>query len=194
MEKEEADKLMKIRGKTKGSELLTLKKYIEAKYGREGVKKLEKKMTELGYPLYFDEIKPAHWYPEALNILAMIAAKEMFNWKDLFEIGYNSPVFSFGVKVFIKFLPLSLFLKEVPKIWRKFVDVGTLEISQFNEKEKYIIIRFKDYKFHSEMCRYYEGFFLRISEYVIKSGKVTIEETKCIYKGDPFHEFIVKWE
>jgi len=151
MEKEEADKLMKIRGKTKGSELLTLKKYIEAKYGREGVKKLEKKMTELGYPLYFDEIKPAHWYSEALTVLAIIVAKEIFNWKDLFEFGYNSPVFSFGVRVFIKFLPLPLFLKEVPKIWRKFVDVGTLETSQFNEKEKYIIIRFKDYKFHSEM-------------------------------------------
>jgi len=194
MEKEEADKLMKIRGKTKGSELLTLKKYIEAKYGREGVKKLEKKMTELGYPLYFDEIKPAHWYSEALTVLAIIVAKEIFNWKDLFEFGYNSPVFSFGVRVFIKFLPLPLFLKEVPKIWRKFVDVGTLETSQFNEKEKYIIIRFKDYKFHSEMCRYYEGFFLRIAEYVIKSGKITIEETKCIYKGDSFHEFIVKWE
>jgi len=54
MEKEEVDKLMKIKGKTKGSEFLTLKKYIEAKYGREGVKKLEKKTKELGYPIILE--------------------------------------------------------------------------------------------------------------------------------------------
>jgi hypothetical protein len=191
--KKEADKLMEIKGNTKGSELLTLKKYIETKYGKEEVKRLEKKMAELGYPLYFNEIKPDHWYSESLNVLAMVTAKEIFHWKNLFEFGYNSPVFSFGVKVFIKFLPLPLFLKEVPKVWRKFVDVGTLEISQFNEKEKYIIICFKDYKFHPAMCRYYEGFFLRLLEYFIKSEKITIKETKCIYKGDPYHEYVTKW-
>lgn len=41
--KKEADRLMKIKGNTKGSEFLTLAKYIEAKYRKEGVKKLEKK-------------------------------------------------------------------------------------------------------------------------------------------------------
>jgi hypothetical protein len=194
MKKEEADRLMKIKGKTKGSEFLTLKKYIKAKYGKEKVKELEKKMAELGYPLHFDEIRPAHWYPEALNDLAMIVAKETFNWKDLFEFGYNSPIFSFGLKVLVKFLPLPLFLKEFPKIWRKFVDVGTIEIPQFSEKEKYVIVRLKNYKFHPEMCRYFEGFFLRMSEYFIKSEKITIKETKCIHKDDPYHEFIVKWE
>lgn len=192
--KKEADRLMKIKGNTKGSELLTLKKYIEAKYGKEKVEELEKKMAELGYPLNFDEIKPAHWYSEGLNDLAMIVAKEIFNWKDLFEFGYNSPVFSFGVKVFIKFLPLSLFLKEFPGIWRRFVDVGAIEIPQFSEKEKYVIVWLKDYKFHPEMCRYFEGFFLKVSEYFIKSEKITIKETKCMFKEAPYHEFVVRWE
>lgn len=192
--KKESDILMEVKGNTKGSEFLTLSKYIEAKYGQKGLKKLEKKMKELGYPLNFNEIKPAHWYPEAKMTLAMIVAKELFSWHDLFDFGYNSPVFSFGVKVFIKYVPLPLFLKEFPKTWRKFVDTGDIEIPDFNNKEKYVIVWLKNYKFHPVMCRYYEGFFLRMSEYFIKSKKVTIKETKCIYKGDSLHEFVVKWE
>ncbi len=191
--KKEARELMKIKGNTKGSELLTLKKYIEARYGKEGVEELEKKMAELGYPLNFNEIKPNRWYLEALNDLAMIVAKEIFGWPDLFEFGYNSPAFSFGIRILIKFLPLPLFLKEFPKVWRKFVDVGAIEIPRFSEKEKYVIVWLKDYKFHPQMCRYFEGLFLRMSEFFIKSKKITIEETKCVFKGDNFHEFIVKW-
>jgi len=192
--KEQADALMKLKGNTKGSELLTLRKYVETKYGKEGIEKLEKAMAELGYPLIFDEIKPTYWYPEALNDLAMIVAKEIFEWKDLFEFGYNSPVFSFGVKVLVRFLPLPLFLKEFPNVWRKFVDVGEIEIPDFSLEKKYVIVWLKDYKFHPDMCRYFEGFFLRVSEYFIKSEKVTIEETKCSFQGDPYHEFIVRWK
>lgn len=192
--KKEADQLMQIEGKTKGSEFLSFAKYVETKYGQEGLKKLEKKMEELGYPIHFNEIKPAHWYLEALNVLSMIVAKELFGWKDLFEVGYNSPVFSFGVKVFIKYVPLSLFLKQLPRVWWKFIDVSSLEASEFDEKAKYMVICLKDYKFHPAMCRYFAGFFLRIAEYFIKSEKITIEETKCMFKGAPYHEFLVKWE
>lgn len=194
MIKEEADRLMKIQGKTKGSEFLTLAKYIETKYGKEGVEKLEKKMAELGYPLNFDEIKPAHWYLESLNVLAMISAKELFGWPNFFKYGYDSPAFSFGVKVFIKFFPFSIFTKEVSKIWRKFVDIGSLEVYELNEKERYLLLHHKNYNFHPEMCAYYAGFFLRITEFLIKSKKITIKETKCIHKGDPYHEYLIKWQ
>jgi len=192
--KEEADALMKLEGKTKGSELLTLKKYIEMKYGKEGIAKLEQTMADLGYPIKLEKINPAYWYSEALNDLTMIVAKEIFNWKDLFEFGYHSPVFSFGVKVLIKFLPLPLFLKEFPHVWQKLVDVGKIEIPDFSLEKKYVIVWLKDYKFHPEMCRYFEGFFLRMSEYFIKSEKVTIEETKCNFRGDSYHEFIARWK
>lgn len=191
--KEEADKLMKVKGMTKGSEFLTLARYIETKYGKEGLEKLEKKMEELTYPCHFDEIKPAHWYPEALRVLTMIVAKELFGWQDLFEFGYYSPTLSFGVKVFIKFLVPPGLCNQAPKIWKKFFDVGVLEVEATGE-EKYVIIRLKNYLFHPEMCRYFAGVFLRLDEYIIKSKKITIKEIKCIYMGDPYHEYLVKWE
>ncbi len=192
--KKEADKLMKFKGNTRGSEILSLARYVKAKYGKEGLEKLEKKMEEIGYPLHFNEIKPARWYPEAQNNLAMITAKEIFGWKDLFELGYNCPTFSFGVRVFMKLASAEKVFQESAKTWKKFVDVGTLEPYKFNEKEKYIILRFKDYRFHPLMCPWYAGFFLKIGEYVIKGEKLTIEETKCIHKGDPYHEYVIKWE
>lgn len=191
--KEQADTLMKIKGHTKGSEILTTRNYIQAIYGEEGVRKLEKKMAEIGYPVVFDEIRPAHWYQESLNVLINIVAKSLFGWQDLYELGYNSPVFSFGVRVFIKYLPLSLFVREVPKAWRKFLDVGSLEVSEFNKKKKYVILSLKDYNFHREMCRYFEGFFLRLAEYFIKSEEITIEEIECSYKGGSAHKFKIKW-
>jgi len=192
--KEQADKLMKIKGGTKGSEILTLSRYVEVKYGKEGVEALEKKMEELGYPCRFNEIRPGQWYREALNVLAMLAAKNLFNWTDLFDLGYNSPVFSFGVKVFIKFIPLTSFIKQIPEIWKKFLDFGTLEVHQLNEKEKYLALHLKNCQFHPELCRYYAGFFLRIAEYLIRSKELTIEETRCTYKNDPYHEYIIRWK
>ena len=192
--KKEADELMKIKGETKGSEILTLAKYIESRYGKEGVKKLEETMAKLGYPLEFSKIKPFHWYPEALNILALLVAQRIFGWKDLFEVGYNALAFSFAFRVLVKFLPLSLFWKEAPKIWRKMVTIGELEIAQLNEKEKYIILRVKNYKFHPQICRYYQGILLRLGEILTKSKKITIEETKCMHRNDPYHEFFFKWE
>jgi hypothetical protein len=189
-----AEELMKIPGNTKGSEFLTLKDYIFQKYGKEGVEKFEKEMEKLGYPISFDKIRPAHWYSEALNVLSYLVAKELFGWPDLFEIGYNSPVFSFGVKVFVKFLPLSLFLKQIPNIWKKFMDFGSLEVSEYNEKENCIILNLKGYKFHPLMCSYYKGFFLRMAEFLVKSEKIEIEEKKCIYKGDSYHQWEIKWK
>lgn len=185
---------MKMKGGTKGSEFLTLAHYVRERYGEEGLKLLEQRMAELGYPLSFKEIRPAHWYLEAHNVLAILVAKEIFGWKDLFEFGYHSPLFSFGVKVFIRFLPLSLFASQVPKIWRKFLDVGNLYISKIDEKEKFLIIRLENYLFHPEMCLYYAGFFLRIGEFVIKGKNFTIKEISCPYRGGDAHEYLVKWE
>lgn len=192
--KKEADNLMRMKGRTKGSELLTLSSYIRQKYGEQKLKLLEREMERVGYPLKFDEIKPMEWYPESLNVLAMVVAEHLFGWKDLFEIGSFSPKFSIGVKLFMRFVSLERVFKEASKTWRRFLDFGTLKPYEFNEKEKYFILHLKDYKTHPDMCRYYAGFFLRITQYLKKSKKITAEETKCMFRGDPYHEYTIRWE
>jgi len=192
--KKEADKLMQIKGNTKGSEFETLATYILQKYGKKELGLLEKKMEELGYPLHFDEINLMEWYPESLNVLAIIVAKHLFGWDDLFEFGYVSPKFSVGIRLFMRLSSLERILKETSRTWRKFLDVGTLELVEYNEKEKYTVVRLKDYKLHPDMCRYYAGFFLSMVKYTQKGKNMTIEETKCIYKGAPYHEYVTRWQ
>lgn len=191
--KEQADQLMRIKGKTKGSELLSLSRYICQKYGKEKLQLLEKKMEELGYPLEFKKIKSAEWYPESLNVLAFIVAKNLFGWKDLFEVGYETPKFSFGVKIFMRLISPQKVFEEASKTWSKFLDCGKLEPYEYNAKERYAILRLKDYNFHPGMCSYYAGFLKRILDYVQESEKTEVKEIKCTHKGDPYHEFLLKW-
>ncbi len=194
--KKEADELMKIPGDTKGSEFITLRDYIKEKYGEKEVKLLEKSVKKLGYDLDFDEIDPLKWYPEALNILGILVAKKLFKWNadDIFNFGNASPKFSFGVKLFVKLISLKKVFEEVGKSWNKFMKVGILEPYVYDEKNKYLILRLKNYKFHPVMCSYFAGFFLRFAQYTVKSKKITVKETACPYKGGPWHEYIVKWE
>jgi len=157
--KKEADKLMQIKGNTRGSDFKSLAAYILQKYGEKEVLLLEKKMEELGYPLHFNELDPLKWYPEGLNVLAIITAKHLFGWKDLFEVGCASMKLSVGIRLFVRLSSLERILKEASRTWRKFMDIGALEFVEYNKKEKYAVARIKDYKTHPDMCRFYAGFF-----------------------------------
>jgi predicted hydrocarbon binding protein len=191
--KEEADQLMKIEGNTKGSEILSLARYISQKYGKESLQVLEKEMEKLGYPLEFNKIRPMEWYRESLNVLAFLVAKKIFGWKDLFEVGYQTPRFSIGVRLFMRLISPKIVFEEANKSWKKFLDVGEIESVEYNEKERYAILRLKNYKFHPEMCQYYAGFFQRMLQYTQKSKNISVEERKCMFKGDPYHEYVLRW-
>lgn len=195
--KKEADKLMEMKGNVRGEAFRTHATYIRHREGERGVKAVEKKMTELGYPLKFDEIKPLRWYSESHSVLVILVAKELFNWKDsdIFDMGNSAPKYSFIVKLLMKyFLSPKTTLEQSPKYWRKHYDFGKLEVCQFDEKEKYMSVRVKGYKTHPIVCIFHKGYFLRLCQYVIKSKNITIEETKCMFKGDPYHEHVVRWE
>ena len=73
------------------------------------------------------------------------------------------------------------------------MDVGSLEAFG-DPKEKHLTVRLKDYKFHPDVCPYYAGIFLRLLEYFIPSREIIIEETKCMFKGDPYHEYTAHWK
>jgi hypothetical protein len=195
--KEVAQKLMEIKGNVRGEAIRVTATFIQKKEGEKGLKDVEGKMAELGYPLNFNKIKPERWYPESLSVLVILVAKDLFDWseKDIFELGNSAPKYSFIAKMLIRyFSSYKRFLKEVPKYWRKHFDFGELEVSEFNEEKRYLVLREKGYKFHPLLCVYHAGYYLRIAQYVIKSEKITIEETKCIFKGDPYHEYTIRWK
>lgn len=194
--KKEAQRLMQMEGKTRG-EGYSYGLYLQEKYGIEAVKIVEEKIKELGYPFSFKELGSfKKWYPEGLDVLIILVCKELFNWKDndIFKLGQSVPKFSFILKILIKrFISTEKFLEKASEYWKRQVDVGRLEIGEYNKEKKHVILRLKEYNFHPIMCIYYAGIFFGIIQNAIQSPKITIEESKCFFRGDSFHEFIIKW-
>jgi len=193
----EIKKMMEFPGRVRGQVFLTDYRYIKERKGEEGVELLKKKIKEWGVPLNYEKAKPLDWYPVGFRAISLLAIKEIFNWgdKEIFELGNNAPKFSFIVKLLMKYFlsPQRSFL-ESPKYWSKHYSVGKLEACEFNEKKKFLIIRLKDFKVHPVFCPLLRGYFLRIAQFVLKSKKVTIKETKCVFKKDSYCEFVIKWE
>lgn len=194
--KKEAEKIMKIEGNVRGEGILTDVEYLQKREGEKGVKKVEEKLAELGYPIKFKEIQSLDWYPQGFDVLKMLVMKELFNWtdKDIFKMATFAPQVSFLVRMLIKyFLSAKKSFEQSPNYWKQHFDFGELEAYEFSEKEKRIVFRIKNYKTHPVMCVVLAGYFLQMSKYVLKSKEVTIKETKCMFKGDPYHEYVVNW-
>jgi len=195
--KEEIKKLMEIEGEVRGVVFQTDAEYVRLKKGEEGLKILKEKTKELGYPIEYEQIKTMDWYPVGLRVVSLLAAKEAFNWgnEEIWDMGNSAPKYSFIVKLLLKyFLSLRRSLEETSTYWRKHYTVGDLEFVELNEEKKYFILRLKNFKLHPILCTYLTGYFHRFGQYVIKGEKITIEETKCMFKGDPYHEFLGRWE
>ena len=184
---------MQKKGETRGDEFLSIKKYIEQRHGRESLRLVEEEMTRIGYPLSFEEAASQEWFSEPMFVLTLLTAKRLLGWQNLFDIGYSSPKFSLGIRLFMKFSSMKRVFEECAKTWNKFMNFGQLEPYQFSEEKKYAVLRLKGYDLHPEMCEYYRGLFLRIAQYVKKAKEITTEETACLYKGAKYHEYMIKW-
>ena len=194
---DEIKQAMELKGaKGRGAALLTHFRYIREREGKRGVEKIEQRLKELGYSVDLEKIRPMDRIPLSISYLVVIVAREVFNWQDsdIFDMGNNAPKYSFIVKMLLGyFISPKKSFEQSPKYWRKHYNVGELEAHQFNEKEKYMVFRLR-HQCPSTICVFYQGYFLRIAQYVLNTEKVTIKETKCVSRGDSYHEFIIRWE
>jgi hypothetical protein len=192
-----ADEMMAKDGNVKGDVFHTHENYICYREGEEGIRKVEEKMKEIGYPMEFKEMKTGEWYKEGLSVLVILVAKEVFNWteEDIYDMGNSAPKCSFIIKMFIKqFVSVKDIFEKAGQYWEKHYDFGSLEKVEFNEEEKYIIIRIKDYRLHEVACGpYLRGYITRIAQLSLKSEKIETEHTKDVFKGDDYNEYKIKW-
>lgn len=195
--KEEIDKTMIKRGNVKGEVLRDHFLYIEEREGDEGVEKMEKLLEDYGYPLKFSEIKSLDWYKDAYCGVILLLLSEFFNWEneDFYKMGDRVTKYSFIVtKIMLRYLvSLEKVLKEAPKLWRKHLNFGELEVVELNREKKYFLLKIKDYDIHPLTCHYQRGYYKGLFSYVIKGKNVEAVEEKCIYRGDPFHLYKIKW-
>jgi len=111
-------------------------------------------------------------------------------------MGEAATKYGFLVRVVLKyFLSIKQAWQMCSLAWKKYYQVGRVEPIEFNEKEKYIILHHKDFKIHPILCTYlYWGIFVGFGRFTAKTKKITVEESKRMFKGDPYHEIVMRWE
>jgi len=194
--KKEVEKLIAIPGKVRGQVFLTDFGYVEEEKGEKGVELLKKKMAGWGNPIDYTKVKALEWYPVGLRAVSLLAVKESFNWgeKEIFDLGNNAPKYSLIVKMLMKyFLSVPKTFEQVSHYWEKHYSVGELEAVKYSEEKGYFLVHLKNFKIHPILCTLYAGYFLRIGQYVVRE-EMTIQETKCMFKGDPYHEYLIRWK
>ncbi len=194
--KKTADKMAKIKGNAKGDTLVLHVSHIRNKEGEKGLKKVEEKMKEIGYPVEFDKINKFEWYPVFMADLLIIVPKEIFNWtdEDIFKMGYDAPKYSFILRLLLQHtLSIEKLFEATSYFWKKYFDFGELEPVEI--KKKHVILRMKGYEVHPIVCKqYYRGYFSRMIQLCLKNKEIETEETKCFFDGDPYHEYLIKWK
>jgi hypothetical protein len=193
----EFQEIIKLEGEVRGSTLKTDAAFIQSQEGKEGLHRVEAAFQQLGYPMQYKKINEMGWYPICMRVLSLRIIKDTFNLKDadLRSMGDMAPKFSFTVKVFLRFTGKpKIGLKHVPRYWRLHYSIGEAYASEINEKAGYFRVQLRDFKVHPILCRYFEGYFRRLSQFSFVEEEVQSKETKCVFNGDQYHEYRITWK
>jgi len=193
--KKEFDKIMITKGEVRGAGTRSYAEFIRKEEGEKGLKKLEEAITKLGYPVEYREIKLMDYYPIGLETVTLVAIQRLFNYDDkkFQEMGAFGIRLSLFFNIFMRyFVSPERFIKEAPKMWKEAGAIGNLKIVEYNAKKKHLILRIENFQVHSLYCQIFKGYFLSSIQMIFKSD-ATCEERKCPFRGDEYHEFLLKW-
>ena len=173
--------------------------YVLEKEGEEGLKKLEDAMAKLGYPIEYKKVSQTGFYPSIIEVLTLICIKKLFNYDDkefekIGEFSVKLPTVIRTIAILRKyFTPSKEMLNKVTsKIWKQYFMWGNLKVPEYDEIKKRVVLRLEDYPNHRLNCRLITGGIKGVFQ-VFMGSKTTCEEVKCIHRGDPYHEFLIKW-
>ena len=193
--KAEIDEIMQTKGMDRGVTFQTDAEFIKEHGGEKALHAVEEETKNMGYPIEYDKLKLYEWYPAGLRIISMLAVKKILKLddKEIKQMGRDAVKRSIITRMMMKyFISVKTLASKVPAYWEKHLSEGCLEVVELNEDKKYIVLQLKDFKPHPILCTYLSGYFLTPME--MTTGSKTIsEETKCMHRGDEYHEFIVRW-
>ena len=78
-------------------------------------------------------------------------------------------------------------------MWTGHYTVGRLRVVEHNKEKKYVLLRIKDFCLHPLLCQVFIGYFTEALQMILRGTKANGKETKCVHRGDEYHEFLVKW-
>ncbi len=199
LNKKEIEDVLKLKGDVRGAVFKTDARYVLEKKGEEELKKIETRIfKETGEPVkYGKEVISTNWYPLSWRILSLLFIKDTFKWDDeeIFKMGLTAPKYSFIVKTLLSyFVSLEKTFAESTKYWREHYSTGELFSPTIDVKGKLLVIQLKDFESHPILCPYFKGFFKSIANLSVRTKKMNIEEDKCVFRGDEYHQFVITWE
>lgn len=192
----EIERLKNIKGEARGVSLKDDFEYVLRLKGKERLRALEQTLEQWGFPLRYKEIKGMAFYPLGLEGIVLLALKETFSFsnEEFEKIGEIEAKQSLVVKLFMKYLiSIDIAAKEAPRMWRKYYTVGRVEVRDLNKKEGLVILRIQDFGLSPLHCHLLKGYFSALVQMVVNKPTVC-EERKCIFSGDSYHEFFIKWK
>ncbi|MBD3208175.1 MAG: hypothetical protein GF370_01815 [Candidatus Nealsonbacteria bacterium] len=193
---EKANKYMEREGQIRGTALRNYADFILADAGEEALKKVEKITERVGHPIKYRELKEMSFYPLGYLPLTVAAIREALGYGEekLYRMGGFVPKVSIILKLFLKFfVSLDRVAREAPKIWEKYYTVGSLKVSELNEKEKYLVLDLKGFSSHPLHCSHIlSGYFAQVVQMIL-GQEVTAKEVKCPNRGDSFHQYHLEW-
>jgi hypothetical protein len=198
--KEELEKITKVNGQIRGLALKNYGQYILRENKNEGLKKLEEAMLSLGCPIKYEKLKAMIFYPLWWSVLTFVLLRRLFHYdeKKFKEMGKFCFKFPNIITIWAKYLiSLEKAAKSSLKMYRMYFTVGDFTVPEYSKEKKYVILRLKNYPIYPidsprDYCYFLTGYYSSIVKVI--TGKETIgEETKCVHKGNEYHEFLIKW-
>jgi hypothetical protein len=194
-EAEIISKAVKYRGRVVGEVFKTDARYVFRYKGKKGLARVEGETRKIGYPIDYSEINERKKYPFAMRIVSLLAIKRAFKLSDkqIADMGSWAPKHSFVTKIMLRyFASPNKIVKKLPAYWKRHYSAGSLE-GELHEDERRLIVRLKNFDLPPVGCKYFEGYCLGAFSMITKFKNAKIEETKCVNKGDDYHEFLVTW-
>ncbi|MBD3207828.1 MAG: hypothetical protein GF370_00010 [Candidatus Nealsonbacteria bacterium] len=195
MMQEEIKQIKEIDGEVRGLGIKNVLDFISEKRGKEGVEKTKEEMEKLGFILDYDNISLMRFYSIQTYLMLTLISKRFlgFGDKEFQEMGDFMAKSSLILRLLLRhFASLDNTVVQAPRAWRKYFSVGALDVPEIDRENKYILFTLKEFNFDPLHCQITTGF-LSATIQMVLNKKVNVEEKRCFFRGDDYHEFLVSW-
>jgi len=168
--------------------------YILDEEGEDVMLTIQNRVNELGHDVDFSDLRNTFWYPLKFRTDFLEAVRAVLGWDmDKFrEMGRSAPRLSPIMTFYMRDLEsIQTLISRSPVYWAKHYDIGDLEHGDIRENGS--SLRLLDFPANELLCAYLTGYYIGAGELTGASG-VEVVEVKCPGKGDPYHEFEIKWD
>ena len=187
--------------KVKAATFLPDIEYIKQKRGEDGVNAVLEEMRKRGYNYDFRKMKrvsgEAKWVSGEVRKVFLEVTMGALGWdeKRIFDMALNAPRMSLVIKLlFGLYLTVERVFKAAPDMWAAHYSPTTaFKVAELKIKQGYARVIIENFDISPIFCEYMRGYITGVGK-LTEARDVKVEETKCTFRGDEYHEYMVTWK